>query len=111
MSARTLLARRVLAALLLVLLTACHSWRPIRARPQTPPSSMRVTMMNGEIITLSNPTITTDSIIGATDIGVARLASRDIRLVEVPHSNVGGIVAFVLGVSAALLATATLAAQ
>ena len=71
---------------------------------------MRVTMMNGEIITLSNPTITTDSIIGATDIGVARLASRDIRLVEVRHSNAGGSIGLGLLAAVAVLFLAGAAA-
>ena len=107
MSTRVQLTRRVIAALLMVLLTACQTWQPITARPQTPPSSMRVTMTNGEIITLSNPTITTDSIIGATDIGVARLATRDIRLVEVRNSNAGGSIGLgLLAVAVVFLAAA-----
>ena len=56
MSMRNPLARRVIAALLLVLLTACHSWRPTAVGPQgwTPeerPSSVRATLTNGETLT------------------------------------------------------------
>jgi len=48
MSARTPLARRVIAALLLVQLTACHTWQPTTVSPQgwTPeerPSCVRAT--------------------------------------------------------------------
>ena len=35
MSKRTPLARRVIAALLMVLLTACHTWQPTTVSPQT----------------------------------------------------------------------------
>ena len=55
------LARRVIAALLLVLLTACHSWRPTTVSPQQlipeeQPSLVRVTLIDGETVTVRDPT-------------------------------------------------------
>ena len=94
MSTRTPLARRVVAALLLVLVTACHSWQPTSVSPQRlipedQPSSVRVTLMNGETVTVKNATLRNDSIVGATDAGGAAVASRDVRLFEVQRFSVG----------------------
>ena len=94
MSTRTPLARRVIAALLLVLLTACHSWRPTTVSPQQlipeeQPSLVRVTLIDGETVTVRDPTMRNDSIVGVTDAvgaltrrGVG-VASRDVRSLEV----------------------------
>ena len=115
MSARTPLARRVVAALLMVLLTACHSWHPITVSPQgwTPedqPSSVRVTLMDDETVTIDNPTMRNDSIVGATDAGRAltrrgvEVASRDVRLLEVRHFSVAKSVLMSAAVGAAVAA-------
>ena len=110
MSTRTPLARRVIAALLLVLLTACHSWRPTTVSPQgwTPeeqPSSVRATLTNGETVTIENPTVRNDSIVGVTDASVG-VASRDVRSLEVRRFSVTKTVGLVLGISAVLAAIA-----
>ena len=94
MSARTPLARRVIAALLLVLLTACHTWQPITASPQgwtaeEQPSSVRVTRTNGEVMTVRDPTVSNGSILGYTDAGVAAAPLGDVRLLEVRHFSIG----------------------
>ena len=88
MSTETPLARRVIAALLLVLLTACYSWRPTTVSPQTlipaeQPSSVRATLASGEVITVRDPTMKNDSIVGNSDAGSVAVASRDLRLFEV----------------------------
>ena len=108
MSMRSLLARRVIAALLLVLLTACQSWRPTTVSPQgwTPeerPSSVRVTLMDGETVTVEDPTVRNDSIVGATEVGVG-VASRDVRLLEVRRFSVGKTVGLVLGIPVVVFA-------
>ena len=94
MSMRNPLARRVIAALLMVLLTACYSWRPTTVSPQTlipaeQPSSVRVTLRSGEVVTFQSPTMRSDSIVGATDASVAAVASRDVSLFEVRRVSVG----------------------
>ncbi len=93
MSTRSLLARRFIAALLMVLLTACHSWRPTTVSPQQlipeeRPSRVRVTLTDGETVTVKDPTMRNDSIVGVRDADGALMgspvgvASRDVRLVE-----------------------------
>ena len=94
MNARTPLARRVVAALLLVLLTACHSWQPTTVSPQRliaedQPSSVRLMLINGDTVTVENATLRNDSIVGATDAGAAAVASRDVRSVEVRSFSAG----------------------
>ena len=72
MRMRTPLTRRFIAALLMVLLTACHSWQPTTVSPQQlipeeQPSPVRVTLTNGETVTIKDPTMRNDSIVGVTD--------------------------------------------
>ena len=99
MSTRSLLARRFIAALLMVLLTACHSWRPTSVSPQRliaedQPSSVRVTLMDDETVTIDDPTMRNDSIVGVRDADGALMsspvgvASRDVRLLEVRRLSV-----------------------
>ncbi len=118
MSTRSLLARRFIAALLMVLLTACHSWRPTSVSPQRliaedQPSSVRVTLMDDETVTIDDPTMRNDSIVGATDEGRALtrravgVASRDVRLLEVRRLSVTKNI--VLAVSLIWLTGSTLA--
>ena len=114
MRTRTPLARRVIAALLMVLLTACHSWEPTTISPQQlipedQPSSVRVTLLNGETVTVGNPTMRSDSIVGATgDADVAAVASRDVRLLEVLRFNAAKT--FTLAVPLALVAAGMIVA-
>ena len=93
------LARRFIAALLMVLLTACHSWRPTTVSPQQlipeeRPSRVRVTLTDGETVTVKDPTMRNDSIVGVTDAVGALMtrplgvASRDVRLLEVRRLSV-----------------------
>ncbi len=106
---RNPLARRVIAALLLLLLTACYSWQPTTPSPQgwTPeeqPSSVRVTLATGGTVTIENPTVRNDSIVGDTGLAVA---SRDVGLLEVRRFSVGNTVGLVIlipvGVAEALV--------
>lgn len=113
MRTRTPLTRRFIAALLMVLLTACHSWRPTTVSPQgliaeDEPSSVRVTLTDGETVTVRNPTMRNDSIVGATDADVG-VASQDVRLLEVRHFSVGKTVGLVLGIAAGVVAVAAVA--
>ena len=93
------IARRFIAALLMVLLTACHSWRPTTVSPQQlipeeRPSRVRVTLTDGETVTVKDPTMRNDSIVGVTDAVGALMtrpvgvASRDVRLLEVRRLSV-----------------------
>ena len=105
MGTRNPLARRVIAALLLVLLTACHSWRPTTVSPQTlipdeQPSSVRATLTSGQVITVRDPTMRNDSIVGA----MMRVASRDVRLLEVRWFNALKTVGLVLGTAVGVAA-------
>ena len=93
MSTRTPVARRVIAALLMVLLTACQTWRPTGVGPQTyipaeQPSTVRATLRTGTTVTLETPTVRGDSIFGITDAGVVGVASEDVYLLEVRRTSV-----------------------
>ena len=79
----------VTAALLLVLLSACQSWRPTYVSPQQlipveQPSSVRITARGGARATLGYATTRNDSIFGVTDAGQrVGVASEDLLLLEV----------------------------
>ena len=100
MIVRISLPRRVTAALLVVLLTACHSWRPTAAGPHRliateQPSSVRVTLTGGEVVTLQSPTMRSDSIIGVLGGAVVAVASGDVGLVEVRRFSIWKTIGFV----------------
>ena len=92
------LARRVIAALLLVLVTACYSWRPTTVSPQRLISEelpfVRVTLTSGETIFFENPSVRNDSIVGTGSS--VRVASRDVRLFEERRFSVGKTTGLVL---------------
>ncbi len=81
--------QRFIAALLMVLLTACHSWRPTTVSPQRliaeeEESPIRVVLSDGTELTLRNPTIQHDSIItGRVRFGTENLLVRDVSRIEV----------------------------
>lgn len=108
----TPLARRLIAALLLVLLTACYDWRPITVSPQEliseeQPSDIRVTSTGGVTFTLENPSMDNDSIAGSTEVGPVRLAAKDFRLLELRRFSVMktvGITTLYAGVIGAFVA-------
>ncbi len=100
MSARVPLARRFIAALLLVLVTACYTWRPTTVSPQTliateQPSSVRVTLTGGAVVTLQSPTMRSDSIIGVLGGAVVAVASSDVGWVEVRRFSIWKTIGFV----------------
>ena len=91
MSTRAPLARRVIAALLLVLLTGCYSWRPTTISPaqliaEEEPSTVRVTLRDGTQLTLGDPTIRNDSIVG--EDGEAQVVVSDVFRLELRQLNV-----------------------
>jgi len=93
MSKRTPMARRFIAAMLMVPLMACQTWRPTAVSPQQlipleQPSSVRATLRSSARVTLENPTVRNDSIFGVTDAGVVGVASEDIGLLEVRRTGV-----------------------
>ena len=110
MRKQTPLPRRVIGALLMVLLTGCQTWRPTAYSPQTlipveQPSSVRVTLMNGETITVRDPWMRNDSILGNSDAGPVTVAARDVRSLEVQRSSSGksiGVGLLVAGVGAVI---------
>ena len=72
---------------------------------------MRATLTSGEIITVWDPRMRNDSIVGARDFsGAAAVALRDVRLLEVRRSNVAGSIQLGLLVSVAVVSLVALSA-
>lgn len=66
------LARRLVAALLLLATTACQTWVPstMSARDlvaSEAPSEVRVTRPDGNVVTIDDPVVRNDSIVSGTD--------------------------------------------
>ena len=91
--------RLVAALLLAVHLTGCYSWHTTTIRPaqliaEENPSAVRITLTDGETVTVKDPTMRNDSIVGVTDAVGALMtrpvgvASRDVRLLEVRRLSV-----------------------
>ena len=92
MRTRVPLARRFIAALLIGLLTGCHTWQPTTASPhvviqEENPSSVRFTTQSGEIITIPKPLMRNDSIV-STVAGISPVASRDVSGLEVQQFSI-----------------------
>ena len=107
--------RRVLALMLMLSYAGCHGWRPAGLSPQQvisdeQPSQVRITLGSGEVATVSNPILLNDSIVGTNEEGEVRIASQDIRLLEVRQLEVGQtvILSVLLGAAAAGIALAAL---
>jgi hypothetical protein len=100
MNTRDSLARRPIAALLLVLLTGCQVWQPAIADPVTlipaeEPGSVRVTLLDGARLTVRDPIMRNDSIV-ATLFGGAAVAASDVRLLEVQRFDAKKTIGFVI---------------
>lgn len=102
-------SRRLIAALLLVLLTGCQTWQPAMVAPrdlisEEAPSSVRVTKTGGDVVTIKDPIIRNDSIVSA-EVGLGTVgigvATADINALEVRRLNTGRTLAFV-GVAVAI---------
>ena len=94
MRMRSPLPRRIVAAVLMVQLTACYNWEPTAVSPQQlipaqMPSSVRATLSNGETYTFDDPTMRNDTIFGVTDVGVTGVAAEDVALFEVSRFSAG----------------------
>ena len=99
MSARVPLARRVIAALLLVLLNACYSWRTTTISPaqliaEEEPSIVRVTLTDGRQLTLRDPTIRNDSLVHEN--GRARVVLSEVSAVEIWHFSVAKTIGIII---------------
>lgn len=114
---------RPVASLLLVMhVSACATWRPSPAPPrqlieQEQPSSVRLTLTSGEVVTLQDPSMTSDSIVGLvgggfvdgvfTDVEfVVAVASRDVVSMEVRRLSAGRTFAAVVLGGVALVGVA-----
>jgi len=100
MNTRDSLARRPIAALLLVLLTGCQVWQPAIADPATlipveEPGSVRVTLLDGARLTVRDPIMRNDSIV-ATLFGGGAAAASDVRLLEVQRFSAKKTIGFVI---------------
>lgn len=117
--------RRSVASMLLVIhLGACATWRPSPVPPrqlieQEQPSSVRVTLASGEVVTLEDPRMTGDSIAGLIGGGfvndvytdaelVAAVASRDVASMELRGFSAGRTFAAVALGAAAVVGVAIL---
>ena len=87
MRTRVLVARQLIATLLIGLLTGCHSWQPTTVSPHTVileerPSGVRFRLPDGDTVTVMDPLMRNDSIL-STEAGMVPIASQDISGLEV----------------------------
>ena len=105
-------ARTVL--ILYLSFSACTSWRPDKLTPQAvvqkAPPSLRVTYRDSSMVTLNNPQLRGDTIVGRDPHKAQQRVPLDsVLLTETRHTNAGKSALLVLGVAAAVVAGAALA--
>jgi len=91
--------------------TACTSWRPDSLTPQAVvqghPTSLRVTRTDSSQITLSNPILRGDTIVGVgPETAHARVPLDSVLLTDTRHGDAGKSLLVVLGVAVALVGVA-----
>jgi len=93
--------RRLVAALLLLVTTACQTWVPSTMSPgnllsSEAPSSIRITRTDGDVVTIKDPVMRNDSIVsGAEDVPVVvGLLTGEASSVEVRRFNPGKTLLF-----------------
>lgn len=104
MRACSKLARgRWLVCLLALLpsLGACHSWRTVSGAPRTyidmeRPQLVRATLEGGRTVTLAQPSMLADTIVGMTDLGLGRAPTLELRSLEVQRTSVPKTLALIV---------------
>ena len=91
-----------IAALLIVLLTGCHSWQPTTVSPQTVileerPSGVRFRLPDGDTVTVMDPLMRNDSIL-STEAGMIPIASQDVSGLEVRRFSARKTIVFAAGI-------------
>ena len=76
----------------LPLLAGCQSWRASSVAPSTVlteerPEVVRVTLSDGEVVTLAQPRLVSDTIVGASEAGMERAAVGEVRTLEVRRTS------------------------
>jgi hypothetical protein len=83
------------------LLTGCHSWRTSSLAPQAllaeqRPDMLRVTLRDGGTVTLSQPRLVADTIVGTSDAGTQRTPVEEVRTLEVRRTSFAKTVGLVV---------------
>ena len=102
MRTRVLVARRFIAALLIGLLTGCHSWQPTTVSPRTVileelPSGVRFRLPDGDTMIVMDPLMRNDSIL-STEAGMVPIALQDVSGLEVRRFSTRKTIVFAAGI-------------
>ena len=102
MRTRVLVARRFIAALLIGLLTGCHSWQPTTVSPHTVileelPSGVRFRLPDGDTMIVMDPLMRNDSIL-STEAGMVPIALQDVSGLEVRRFSTRKTIVFAAGI-------------
>ena len=102
MRTRVLVARQLIATLLIGLLTGCHSWQPTTVSPHTVileerPSGVRFRLPDGDTVTVMDPLMRNDSIL-STEAGMVPIALQDVSGLEVRRFSTRKTIVFAAGI-------------
>ena len=102
MRTRVLVARQFIAALLIGLLTGCHSWQPTTVSPRTVileelPSGVRFRLPDGDTMIVMDPLMRNDSIL-STEAGMVPIALQDVSGLEVRRFSTRKTIVFAAGI-------------
>ena len=102
MRTRVLVARQLIATLLIGLLTGCHSWQPTTVSPRTVileelPSGVRFRLPDGDTMIVMDPLMRNDSIL-STEAGMVPIALQDVSGLEVRRFSTRKTIVFAAGI-------------
>ncbi len=102
MRTRVLVARQLIATLLISLLTGCHSWQPTTVSPRTVileelPSGVRFRLPDGDTMIVMDPLMRNDSIL-STEAGMVPIALQDVSGLEVRRFSTRKTIVFAAGI-------------
>ena len=102
MRTRVLVARQLIATLLIALLTGCHIWQPTTVSPRTVileelPSGVRFRLPDGDTMIVMDPLMRNDSIL-STEAGTVPIALQDVSGLEVRRFSTRKTIVFAAGI-------------
>jgi hypothetical protein len=97
-------------------MAGCYSWRPVSVGPEAlinevRPRYVRATLSDGTVVTMQNPMLVSDTIVGASRSGLVRALAGELESLEVRRFSmtrttalVGLNVGVIVGAIAAIIA-------
>ncbi len=108
-SASRLIHQVMLPVTLVAFMSACHKWstvEPGQPFAEEGTEEVRITQTHGQRVVLKESAVVGDSVVGLVDGDTASIALSEVDKIQVRKTDVAGTVGLVVGIGAAIVATA-----